>query len=152
MGNAVGSPAAAFSLSFLLHFLLDMIPHGDLVVYEGYKKRRGIRKAIIHTSLDALMVVIMLTIIFSLGHMISAEIAVAAGIVGGLLPDLLVALFELTQPKGTRWSGRQLTKFHDWHMRNHVFLIKKFFRGDVPLKYGYLIQAVVIVVLLKLIL
>jgi hypothetical protein len=151
IGNVVGNPTAAFSLGFASHFLLDMIPHGDCLLYEDYKCRRKMRKAMLHISMDALMVVAMIMIIFFLENTISG-LTVAAGMLGGLLPDLLVGLFELTHPKGLRWSSRQLSKFHDWHMRNHVFLIKKFFPRDIPLKYGYILQAIVIAVLLKLIL
>jgi len=151
IGNVVGNPAAAFSLNFMLHFMLDMIPHGDQVMYEEYKQGRKVRKAMIHTGVDATATAIMLIVIFSFGNLIS-EASVAAGVIGGLLPDLLVGLYELIHPKGRRWSGRQLSKFNDLHMRNHVFLIRKLFRFDIPLKYGYLMQAVGIVVILKLIL
>jgi hypothetical protein len=146
----VSNPTAAFSLGFALHFLFDMIPHGDQVIYEAYKRGDGFRKAIMHTSLDAVATVITVIAIFSSGNFPS-EVSVAAGIIGGLLPDLLVGLHELARPKGIRWPGRQLTRFSDLHMRNHVFLIKKLFRADVPLKYGYLIQAVVIVAIMEII-
>jgi hypothetical protein len=151
VGNAVGNPAAAFSVNFLLHFLLDMIPHGDQMLYEDYKQGKKVRKAMIHTGMDALAAAIVVAIIFSFGDFIS-EASVAAGVVGGLLPDFLVGMYELFHPKGRRWTGRQLDRFNRLHMHNHVFLIRNLFRTDMPLKIGFVMQAVAIVAILKLML
>lgn len=151
VGNAVGNPAVAFSLNFGLHFLMDMIPHGDQVMYEQYKQGKNTHQAMVHTVLDAAATLAVLAIIFSLGDMIHG-VGAAAGVIGGLLPDLIVGLYELVNPKGKRWSGNQLTRFNNLHMRNHVFLIKRLFHKDMPLGYGYAMQLVAIVVMLKLIL
>ncbi|MFH1047431.1 MAG: hypothetical protein V1738_03960 [Patescibacteria group bacterium] len=151
VGNAVGEPITAFSLNFILHFLLDMIPHGDQIIYEQYKQKKKLRLAMMHTSLDAAATLSVLSIIFLLGESISG-VGAAAGVIGGLLPDFLVGLYELIRPAGSRWSGQQLTKFNDLHMRNHMFLIQRLFHRDIPLHYGYLMQAVGLVVILKILL
>ncbi len=151
VGNAVGNPVAAFSINFALHFVMDMIPHGDQVMYEKYKQGKRVKAAMLHTALDAAATFAVLVVIFSMGDTISGASAMA-GVIGGLLPDFLVGLYELFHPKGVRWTGRQLNKFNNLHMANHVFLIRRLFRKDMPLRYGYLMQAVVIVVILKLIL
>ena len=100
-------------------------------------------QAVVRVLVDALITMILVFVLLSTVTFAS-DTGVIAGIIGGLLPDLLVGLFEMFKPKGRRWTGRQLQKFNDLHMRNHVFLIKRFFRGDISSKFGLVVQVLVL--------
>ncbi|MFH2063392.1 MAG: hypothetical protein ABIJ46_04570 [bacterium] len=148
LGSVSANPAISFSAGFLSHFLLDMIPHGDQYLYEQYKRGDKKRRAIVQVSVDVLATgLLVLTLLSSVSFRFEA--GAIAGMIGGLLPDLLVGVFELLKPKGRRWTGRQLKRFSDLHMRNHVFLIRRIFGGDLSSKFGLAMQVLVIGLVLK---
>ena len=57
------------------------------------------------------------------------------GIIGGVLPDLIVGLYEITKTPLLRW-------FNTLHFAFHDFFVKR--KGDVPLYYAILAQVVLI--------
>jgi hypothetical protein len=151
-GNAVNSPVAAFSLGFISHFFTDMIPHGDEHMYEGFKSGNKVARALIYVGTDALATILIIAIVF-LRQDFFSPFNVAMGIVGGLLPDLMVGVFEVLKPKRRTWFNRKLSWFHGFHMKNHHFLIKHArHEKDIPFRYGLLMQGVVLTVLMKMIL
>lgn len=152
-GNAVNNPAAAFSLGFISHFFTDMIPHGDENMYEGFKNGKKVTRAIMYVAADAVATTIMIAIIF-LKQDFFNPLNVALGIAGGLLPDLLVGIVEVVKPKNKRWLALKMEWFHHFHMKNHHYVIGKVRKAerDIPLKYGLMLQGVVLTVLLKIIL
>lgn len=151
-GNAVQSPTAAFSLGFISHFFTDMIPHGDEHMYEGYKSGSKKLRALLYVGGDVLLTVIIVAMVF-LKQDFFHPVNVALGIVGGLLPDFMVGVVELLKPKRRTWLNRKLAWFHGFHMANHHFLIKHVRKEkDIKLRYGLLLQGVVMAVLLKVIL
>lgn len=148
-GNAVANPPEAFALGFISHFLTDMIPHGDLHVYHGYKSGKHRRLAIIYVAVDALMTIALVALILA-GREYFHPLNVSMGILGGLLPDLLVGVFEVVKPT-SHWAYRQLAKFHAFHMKNHKVIVKRFkrFEYDIPLKWGMLLQAITLFFLMR---
>ncbi len=150
-GNAVESPTAAFSLGFISHFFTDMIPHGDEHMYEGYKSGKKVTRAFAYVGMDALMTIVLLAVIF-LKQDFFSPLNVALGVIGGLLPDLLVGLFEIMKPKRRTWFARKLSWFHGFHMKNHHFLIKHVRKErDIKLRYGLMLQGAVLTLLVKII-
>lgn len=154
-GNAVDRhPAAAFALGVISHFFADMIPHGDENMYEGYKNGTKVTRALLYVGLDALATAALIVFIFTRPDLFAAPLSVAMGVLGGLMPDVMVAIVELIKPKNDRWFSRKLNWYHKFHMRNHHFLIGKFRKEerDIPLRYGLAIQGVVFTILMRLIL
>lgn len=151
-GNAVDSPTMAFSLGFISHFFVDMIPHGDLHMYDGYKSGKKVTRAIMYVAADALVTIVLIALFFTQKDFFH-PVTAGFGIVGGLLPDLLVGLVEITKPKQRNWLSRKMAWFHGFHMRVHCLLIKKSkrFERDIPFRYGLLLQAIVLAVLVKII-
>ena len=145
-GNVAPDPVSAFSIGFLSHFLVDMIPHGDEHMYEGYKNGARVRRAILYVTVDALATMVLVALLFIDQDFFSTR-NVALGIIGGLLPDLLVGIYEMFEPKILR-------EFHRFHMRNHHFLIKRLrkLERDIPMRYGLLLQGVVLTLLIKTVL
>lgn len=178
-GNAVASPTVAFALGFISHFFMDMIPHGDERMYHGYKSGTKVKRAILYVAGDAILTVILIAIFF-LRQDFFSPVAVSMGIIGGLLPDFIVGLFEVMKP-GRRerkrlytWVYGKIESFHTLHMKNHclfgAFLTRghahphtlqddleglgKLMNGsrDVPFKYGLMIQGATLVGLVTIIL
>jgi hypothetical protein len=151
-GNAVASPTAAFALGFISHFFTDMVPHGDEHMYEGYKSGNKVGRALLYVGLDALATVVLIALFF-LKQDFFQPLNVAMGILGGLLPDLLVGLCEVLKPKQRTWLNRKLSWFHGFHMWNHHILIKHVRKEkDIPFRYGLAMQGLVLAFLVKVIL
>jgi hypothetical protein len=144
-GNAVASPSLAFTLGFVSHFFMDMIPHGDLHIYDNYKRGDRVRTAVLYVAADAVMTAVLVTLFFIREDFFS-PLAVAMGIVGGLLPDLLAGLVELWKPKRRTFLARKMSWFHGFHMRMHCAIIKhsKRFDRDIPFRYGLMLQGAVL--------
>jgi len=64
------------------------------------------------------------------------------GMIGGILPDLLVALYMLTKTKLLEW-------FFNFHRWNHYLLIGRM-KNDIPLKTGIIMQIIIFAILLIL--
>lgn len=178
-GNTVSSPTVAFVLGFLSHFFMDMIPHGDENIYHGYKSGTKVKRALLYVAADAVLTVILIAVFF-LRQDFFSPVAVSMGIVGGLLPDLIVGLYEVTKlDKRERkrfygWIHNRLESFHTLHMKNHclfgAFLTKsrsqrhtlkddleglgKLMNGsrDVSFKFGLMIQGATLIGLIIIIL
>lgn len=152
VGGAVPNPVSAFALNFFGHFLLDMIPHGDDHLYSEYKKGNSRKMALWYTGLDIMATVAVVSIVLAMGQFVALA-GVIAGIFGGLLPDMFVGLCEVLKP-GKSWLGRRLVGFEAFHMWNHHLLIAKFRKDekDIPLRYGFMMQLVALVYLVRMIL
>ncbi len=152
VGSLVRNPAAAFALNFFGHFLMDMIPHGDDHLYSEYKKGNSKKLALWYTGIDIAATIAVITVVLMTGDFGSIA-GVIAGILGGLLPDIFVGVCEVFKP-GKSWLGRRLVGFEAFHMWNHHLLISKFRKDekDIPMGYGFLMQAVFMVMLVRMIL
>ena len=135
IGHAVGNPVLAFILGFASHLLIDMVPHGDSGISDNFRvhKRRQ-KQAVAYVAVDAVVSILFILLIVNLKD-IDATRTFTFGIIGGVLPDMLVGLYEITKTKWLRW-------FNTLHFYFHDFFIKR--RGDVPLYYALLAQIVLI--------
>jgi len=128
----VSEPWIAFIVGFLLHFIFDMIPHGD----EGIKKWKLFKshksRIIAAGSLDLLGVMIMT--VFWINHSEMSQIpTMLAAIAGSIAPDALWGLYELTGSPLLRW-------YYNFHKKLHHVLTKK----ELNLKYGFLFQGLIL--------
>lgn len=125
------------------HFLLDMIPHGDEHMLDGYKSGAKVRRALAYVSIDAIVSVYAIMAILS-NAPTQLHGAMKWGIIGGVLPDLLVGVYEVT-----KWSW--LRGYTAFHHRNHHSVIGKYRHGkDIPFKWGLAYQVVAAIILLKI--
>lgn len=152
-GNAVSDPPLAFALGFVSHFFLDMIPHGDLHMYDNYKRGDRVRTAVLYVAADAVMTIVLVALFFIREDFFS-PLSVALGVAGGLLPDLLAGMVELWKPKRRTFLARKMTWFHGFHMKMHCTILKhsKRFERDIPFRYGLMLQGLVLALLIKVIL
>ena len=105
VGEAIGHPIAALLLGFILHFVLDAIPHFDTTDGGKLTKRQLIFIGV-DGSLGLVIIIYLL-----LGHSID-PVSFIAGSFGSLIPDLLdnVKFWE----KKFRVS-KYGSKFHAFH-------------------------------------
>lgn len=136
VGAAFPSRAIAFGLGFLSHFIVDMIPHGDEHMLNGYQSGSKVRRAIAYVMIDSI-VAVYITILLISNAPAGVASAVKWGIIGSVLPDALVAIYEVTKIKPF------LRKFTAWHHKNHHHIIGKYRKGrDIPFKWGLAYQVV----------
>lgn len=135
IGHATGNPIFAFVIGFIVHLLVDMIPHGDCYLSDNYRVHKRKRKqAVGYVLVDAIVAMSLIMILFSVKDIISVR-QFTWGIVGSVLPDLLVGLYEVTKTRYLKW-------FFKLHFFFHDYFVKK--KGDVPLYYALLAQIVLI--------
>ena len=135
IGHATGSPLIAFALGFISHFLIDMIPHGDCFLSDNYRIHKHNRKqAVAYVMVDAVVAMFVVLILYSIKDIDSAR-NFTWGIVGSVLPDLMVGVYDLTKSKFLKW-------FFDLHFFFHDFWVKR--KGDVPPYYALMAQIVLI--------
>ena len=139
IGEQVNTPLLAFLLGFISHFILDIIPHGDEALIKAYRnnfKNRGMLYLIIF---DITSTVLLLFLLFYSAK-INFNNVVIWGIIGGILPDILVAINEITH--------KLFKRMHKIHYLTHDSLNKKL-NWAMPLKFGLIVQLIIIYLLLK---
>ncbi len=145
------SPWAVFGLSFVSHFVLDFIPHGDDKIYhdEEWRVQKRYRRVLYYGLID-LGVLTGMTL-FSYQHTPLADTGLMLlGILGSILPDFLSLLFpvihermswlwlvrwvyKLTKPTGLRYIYRVQYWIHEV-VRPAVV------QKDLPFRYGLALQ------------
>lgn len=135
IGHATGNPLLAFIFGFISHFLIDMIPHGDTGIADNYKVKKVRRKqALAYVMVDAVVAILFVLIIANTRDITSVR-NFTWGIVGSVLPDLIVGVYELTKTKYLHWFNKLHFYFHDFFVNR---------KGDVPLYYALMAQVVLI--------
>ncbi len=131
---SAGHPAVAFSLGMVSHFLTDIIPHGDTHVYKGYISGTKVNRAIAYVVIDAIATIFFVLFIFNSG-LVSDKLTVTLGIVGGVLPDLIVAIVEVFKVRWLMW-------FHRLHFFFHNLVCAR--KGDMSFTSGFAMQIVLL--------
>ncbi len=112
------SPFAAFVLGMASHFLSDIIPHGDTHLYKNYIAGYKRGNSIAYVVIDGIVSVFFTLFLFNLG-LGDAKLSVSLGIVGGMLPDLLVGVYEVFRIPGLKWFHRFHFFFHNMVSEQH---------------------------------
>jgi len=106
VGEVVENPILAFLLGFILHFILDAIPHFDSTDGGKFTKRQIALLAIDGT----IGLAVLIYLFFNSSH----QLSFVAGVFGGLLPDMLdnVPWWEDKFRKSK--FGKVFHAFHDY--------------------------------------
>jgi len=142
VGSKIQSAPLAFLISFLLHFVFDIIPHGDKELgkkffgldLRKFREHDDFRAIALYGTLDACFLAVFLAFMFKNFAFVRDDTIIWA-IIGGILPDILVAFYKLTNSKYLRW-------FYNLHNRNHLWLLDKM-KKDLSVKLGIIWQATV---------
>ena len=140
IGLAFQNPIIGFSLGFISHFLIDIIPHGDSKMAERLKVEKKKLVPYTYGVIDYLVAYYVLLAFLNIGD-IKNMFAFTMAVAGSLLPDLLVVVYEASK-------GKLFKKFYNFHFFFHDMLVKK--TGDMKLIYGISYQVGVILLLLQL--
>ena len=127
-------PVLSFVAGIGSHFLTDIIPHGDSKLYKDYvagASKKKARRAIAYVMLDGVAAIYTVIALLNVGSS-PDRLTLSLGIAGGVLPDLLVGLYEVTRVPGLKW-------FHRLHFFFHNMITSR--KGDVTMRYGLAIQA-----------
>lgn len=130
-------PGLAFLLGAALHFLTDMIPHGDSGLMKGYMSGSKVRRAIAYVVMDACLTIYLILVLFNT-RFVEHRFAIAMGIAGGILPDLLASLYHIAGLKAFRPLYRLHFFFHD-------FISSR--KGDISFLSGIAMQCCILAVL-----
>ena len=139
LGKQTTNVGLAFLLGVISHFVLDMIPHGDEQLGKTffgnkikYLKDKGELKLMaMYGSIDSVFLAMFLLFLFKNFEFANSDTVIWA-IIGGILPDFIMALYKLTELK-------ILKPITDFHFYIHRFLVTKL-KADLPLKYGVVMQ------------
>ena len=146
LGELSSTPAAAFGLGFLSHFILDMFPHGDRMIAKATKATGDVRRYYWLVGFDAIAAIAMFFPAFVLGRFEHPWLAYW-GIIGGLLPDLIVAIPEYALYIKKEYRVR-LRWFYRFHVYVHDRLIRAFDR--MPLRLGLALQIVLLALVVRM--
>jgi hypothetical protein len=135
-----GQNFLALALGIASHFLSDIIPHGDTKQYKDYVSGRGVKKALAYVIIDAAIAIYFILFLFN-ADLPTNRLTVSMGIAGAVLPDLLVAVYEVWRVRGLGW-------FHRLHFFFHNMISEK---KDMTLASGFAMQVMFLAALLNLI-
>jgi hypothetical protein len=131
-------PILAFFLGVATHLLSDIIPHGDSHLYKGFISGSKVKRALAYVTIDGIVALLFVLFLFNT-HLFENRLAISMGIIGGVLPDLLVGLYEVTRMKGLRWV-------HRVHFYFHNLVSAKY--GDLSFPSGFAMQMVFLAALI----
>jgi len=116
------NPVAAFFIALASHYATDMIPHYeyDARILLTNPRSREARSAYVRVAIDGMLGVIVPLLIFA-PQTVTAAVPLLAGIVGGMLPDVLWGFSKLFP------RNRILAAHFRFHYRVHTFFTDKEF-------------------------
>jgi xanthine/uracil permease len=132
-------PALAFVLGMATHFLADIIPHGDGGLYKGYISGSKVKRAVAYVVIDGVVAIFFILFLFNT-QVFENRLAISMGIAGGVLPDLLVGVYEVTRVTGLRW-------FHRVHFFFHNLVSGR--TGDLSFPAGFSMQLLFLALLMS---
>lgn len=131
----------AFVLSFIAHFIMDFIPHGDHELMKQYQENKQTASIYFHILSDWLS-----TLFFVIAFMAAAPEGQLGnlmmwGIFGGVLPDLFCGLYYVSK-------GHLMHNFTYLHHKIHNYLPERK-HTDVSFKSAVLVQLFLLFFVMK---
>ncbi|MFA5318123.1 MAG: hypothetical protein WC323_01460 [Patescibacteria group bacterium] len=142
--QGVTNPMGAFFVGLLSHYILDLIPHGD-EKFKNFTISQMGRAAII----DHLGVLLILISLFFLkpGFFISINIIFA--LIGAMLPDWLIAIYELSAKSQNfiiKKIHNLLTPLQNFHIKIHRII-----KYNISFSSGIILQIILLITFWRLI-
>jgi len=117
---------------------------GDEHMLDGYKSGEKIKRAVAYVTIDSVIAMYVTLLILS-NAPAHLHAAMKWGLIGSILPDLLVGVYEVTK------IAPFFRRFTAWHHKNHHHWIGKYRKGkDIPFKWGVAYQVVAAIILVKI--
>lgn len=147
VGTEIANPYLSFTAGVILHFIMDIIPHGDRELGKRFfgllnkkiSEEDKIKSLAAYGLIDYIALSLFLLYAVKSFYFIKDD-GVIWCIIGSIIPDLLVALYVLTKSHYLKW-------FFDFHKTVHHLIISRM-KNDIPLKAGMLMQAGILALLI----
>ncbi|PIS05122.1 MAG: hypothetical protein COT81_02755 [Candidatus Buchananbacteria bacterium CG10_big_fil_rev_8_21_14_0_10_42_9] len=139
LGKISPDPITAFILGFISHFLIDLIPHGDYEYFAPHKfptRWKRIRKIMAFAIVDSTLATIVVSLYMAWALPLNPW-SIAAGVIGAIMPDLLMGIGEMTDKK---FLGR----FWKFHLKFHHFEVENKMR--LNMKQGLVVQSIALAI------
>ena len=141
IGQHTQSAWLAFILGFIIHFIVDIIPHGDgSLVENGQIKTEKEVELVAKIGLVDSIVMTCLILFLVNQNIISLTWPIFFGIIGSICPDFITGFYLLFKYKWLKW-------YVDFHLNLH-YIFKKY---DVSLKVGLITQSLFLIIILLII-
>jgi len=146
VGKSVMSAPWAFILGLASHFILDLIPHGDSQLASKFFKplKFGVSKRFLMVGIMDLFLLILFILFLSYNSTVIGYNYVIWAIIGGILPDIIMVVYSMTKFKPLKW-------FYNLHDKNHGLITGRFIK-DYPIKYGLVVQTILLIIFTYIIL
>ncbi len=129
----IHNPLLLFIVNFILHYILDAIPHGDGDnIDNGFKKEN--LNYLILASLDVLFVLIIGITFYKTYHY--NIYSIIAAISGAILPDILWGVYQVTKFKFFKWAD-DLNNFAHQIIKYKTNHILEYFIQFIPIIICY---------------
>ncbi|MFH1430494.1 MAG: hypothetical protein ABIG71_03155 [Candidatus Uhrbacteria bacterium] len=147
LGEFAPNGLVAFAFGFLSHFVLDMFPHGDRGIAEQTKQSGETRRYFWILSIDSFVAVAIFFPAFAL-NLFERPVLAYWGLLGGLLPDLIVAI-----PEYALYVKQEYRVHLEWFYRLHTHMHDNVIRrwDSMSLKVGIVMQIVLLIIIWRLV-
>jgi hypothetical protein len=139
IGLAIGNPVLGFIAGFVSHLLLDTIPHGDTTISKNLRVYKRKKAAFTYGTIDGIAAIYLVLILSQIPNKAS-ELSFTLAIIGSVLPDLLVGLYDITKSKF-------LKPINDLHFYFHNFFTNRY--KDIKLTSALLLQILFIAIIIN---
>jgi len=145
----------AFLISLVSHYILDIIPHGDKSITKWIQRGPATIRIFLYLVVDLCILFIFIVTVYLRARLPDPKVMIA-GIIGATLPDLLYFGHEYFYKKYFYHRRTLRTIFRKYlqieHILHHQYKIHDYIHEllhiNISLKYGALIQLVIIIILL----
>lgn len=149
IGERLTSAPIGFLIGLLSHYLLDIPPHGDQKLGKSFfafklrdvKEHMDTKSFALYAVLDGLFLALFLIFLFK-NFSFATNDATVWTIIGGILPDILMIIYKLTEWKILKWT-------FVIHKANHFLLLNRI-KSDMPLKWGIIMQTTIFIIFIGL--
>ncbi|MDD4994961.1 MAG: hypothetical protein PHW53_00600 [Patescibacteria group bacterium] len=139
VGQLVKNSYISFLASLVLHFLMDIIPHGDTEECRHYRETNRVSKKLFYQLAFDIIIMTALAAYLLIFKIQGYWWPTLAGILGGILPDMIVAFHEYK-------PNRITAPIHWIHFWCHNIITDR--AKDIRLRYAIILQLVAITVII----
>ena len=139
IGSSLGNPLVGFVAGAASHFLVDMIPHGDSSHVACFHQAHHSKRLVEFLMLDAMLAMLVIIILFNV-EIYQSRLTFSLTIIGSILPDALVGLYEVSR-------NQLLGYYNRFHFFFHNFFSRRV--GDMKFRYALILQAIFVLFLIK---
>jgi len=133
IGQYISNPFIAFVIGLILHYIFDIIPHGDTKVDNKYKNP-------IHIALAGIIDLTVILFFFTFLLINKVDLlkpSIVMGVIGSTLPDILQAFYYVSR-------GKIFTRLQNFHNFWHDMISTK---HDFNLPIGLIFQSIILIIL-----